>query len=82
MSKKIHTTIGIYPNGSFKTNGVSDDLLADHIEYNKTWRPGRALVVDNQIVYLGFLNKDQILEIMKKNNLQSLTFNKSTDPYH
>lgn len=80
-SNKIHTTIGVYPNGSFKTNGVSDEHLSYHIEYNKKWRSGRALVIDNKIVYKGFLTEAQILEVIEQNNLKNLTFNKSTEPY-
>ena len=81
MLKKIYTTIGIYPNGSFKTNGVSEDHLSYHIEYNKKWRPGRSLVVDNKIIYQGYLTEAQILEIITKNNLQRISFNKSTAPH-
>lgn len=80
-SMKIHTTIGIYPNGSFKLNGVKDEHLEHHIEYNKTLRPGRALVVDNKIVYHGYLTEEQINKIIKDNDLESVLFGKSTEPY-
>lgn len=30
----IHTTVGFYPNGSWKSNGVPSEDLAEHIAYN------------------------------------------------
>ena len=77
----IHTTIGIYANGDFKINGVSEDHLESHIEYNQKYRPGRALVVDGKIEYCGYLKESEILHILKKNNLENLKLEKSTVPY-
>lgn len=61
---KIHTTIGLYPNGDFKTNGVLPEHLEEHIEYNKKWRPGRSLYVDEELVYKG-LNCNEAIENFK-----------------
>lgn len=53
MAEKIHTTIGLYPDNSFKMNGVRPEDLESHIQYNKEFRPGRALFVDGKCVYKG-----------------------------
>lgn len=49
----IHTTLGVYPDGTWKVNGVPAAMLRDHVRYNLTYRPGRALVVDGTVVYPG-----------------------------
>lgn len=49
----IHTTIGLYPNGEFKVNGVKSENLTDHINYNINMRPGRALILDTFVIYEG-----------------------------
>lgn len=77
--EKIHTTIGIYPNGDFKTNGVADKHLQDHIEYNKKFRFGRALIVDNEVVYKGYVNEETIKEVLQKVTWKHET---CTAPYH
>lgn len=41
----IHTTIGVYPSGDFKTNGVKHSNLEAHIEYNKINRWGRGCLL-------------------------------------
>ena len=77
----IHTTIGIYRDGSYKTNGVDSEHLQQHIEYNKTYRFGRALVVDGEIVYYGYFNnaKDELKSILANINVKH---DKCTAPYH
>ena len=49
----IHTTIGVYPNGSHKVNGVKSENIASHIDYNLTMRPGRTLIVDGYVLKIG-----------------------------
>lgn len=75
---KIHTTIGIYPNGEYKTNGVLPEHLESHIEYNKTYRFGRALVVDNEVVYKGSVSDKVIAETISK---VTWKHEKCTQPY-
>lgn len=77
----IHTTIGIYPNGSYKVNGVTDENLKDHVEYNKVNRFGRALIVNGEIVYKGMMKESDILEVIKSNNLKEIVKTKDTAPY-
>lgn len=79
---KIHTTIGIYPNGSFKTNGVSEKNLEQHIEYNKTMRFGRALLVDGEIIHYGSFNKRDLNKLIEENNFKQFKINTDTAPYH
>jgi hypothetical protein len=55
-------TIGVYSNGEFKSNIVAPEHLADHIEYNKTNRFGRALFVNGECVYRGFISDELISE--------------------
>jgi hypothetical protein len=59
----IHTTIGVYPNGDYKTNGVSSENLAVHIWYNISMRPGRTLYVDGALIYkgIGFTDDLEVL---------------------
>lgn len=77
----IHTTIGIYPNGDYKVNGVKEHNLASHIHYNKVMRPGRALMVDGKLVYdgLGVMDKDKLNKIVQ--DLKEVKINKDTAPY-
>lgn len=56
----IHHTVGVYPNGSMKTNGVDAKHLKDHIQYNLDYRPGRALFVDGVCVYEGNVSKETL----------------------
>lgn len=55
---KIHHTRGVYPNGDYKDNAVAAEDLEHHIEYNKMFRIGRALLVDGVVVYNGYVPED------------------------
>jgi len=55
-----HTTVGVYSNMEYKINGVDPDHLEGHIEYNKGWRFGRALLVDGKVVYTGYFSEEDI----------------------
>ncbi len=77
---KIHHTVGVYNNGQMKQNGVPEDLLAGHIEYNKTMRFGRALFVDGTCVFAGYLGPEQLAEAATK--IAAMTpITKDTRPY-
>ena len=61
---KLHRTVGIYPDGSYKVNTVTASHLPIHVDYNKTWRWGRALLVDDELVYAGLgVSDDRIAEV-------------------
>jgi hypothetical protein len=60
LHKNIHKTYGVYPDLSWKRNAVEHTDLEAHIEYNKTWRWGRALIVDGVCVYSGSIKEEVI----------------------
>ena len=76
---KIHTTIGVYLNGYYKINGVREDLLEEHIEYNKVARFGRALLVDSKVVHLGYYKEEDRKTLEDK--FKDIKIDKDTQPY-
>ena len=78
----IHTTIGLYPNGDFKINGVRPEDLKDHIEYNKQHRWGRALFVDGKCVHNGYLSDEEIKKFQDRINQENLKATKYSKLYH
>lgn len=62
----LHTTIGYYPNGDYKVNGVPSEDIASHIWYNITFRPGRLFIVDGYCVHRGTFSYDSCKEIVEK----------------
>ena len=81
-NQKIHTTIGLYPNGEYKINGVLPEHLEEHIEYNKICRFGRALFVDGKCIYNGYLSDEVVkaFEMKIKDNSKFIV-NKHTGLY-
>jgi hypothetical protein len=76
----IHHTRGVYPNGDFKDNGVPSENLAEHINYNVLFRPGRALFLDGFCIYRGMgVSSDLIEEHQKTDNHRSME--RDTRPY-
>lgn len=59
----IHTTIGVYPNGDYKSNGVRSENIAAHIWYNITFRPGRTLYVDGILIHRGSGFTDELMNL-------------------
>ena len=76
----IHTTIGVYLNGDYKTNGVLPEHLEMHIEYNKKYRLGRGLFVDGKCIYAGYLNSDEVKKFEQK--AKGIIITECTTPYH
>lgn len=76
----IHTTVGVYPDGSYKINGVKSEHIATHIEYNLKFRPGRALIVDGVVISHGMsVDPYEINKILE--NWEIYKTNKDTAPY-
>jgi hypothetical protein len=75
----IHTTIGLYPNGKYKVNGVKSENLAQHINYNINMRPGRALLVDTFVIHKGIGCRDILNEKIKE--LIEIKKTEDTAPY-
>lgn len=81
----IHTTIGVYLNTDrafWKINGVSEDHLESHIEYNMHWRPGWALFVNGVCVYRGSVRDEDILRIEAELASEPIVLERDTAPYH
>lgn len=78
---RIYTTIGIYSDGTYKLNGVKEEDLKDHIEYNKTYRFGRALLVDGEIVNLGYFQRENLEKLILNKNLNKIKVNKASCSY-
>jgi hypothetical protein len=77
----IHHTVGVYPNGQYKENGVLPVHLFDHVQYNMFWRPGRALFVDGTLVYAGIMTPESLANAIKTvATLPPVT--QCTVPYH
>lgn len=76
----ISTTIGLYANGEYVVNGVSHKDLAIHIAYNKSFRPGRALIVDGVCVHTGYLSSEDCADFIAT-VAHSITMTKCTAPY-
>ncbi len=78
----INTTIGVYANGDMKFNGVPDDKLEGHVQYNTTMRAGRALFVNGKCVHKGNLNDDLIALLERQFSSDSkYVLHKDTKPY-
>lgn len=60
QAEKVHTTIGVYPNGDIVINGVRGEHLPNHIVYNLAYRPGRAFWVDGVLKNKGALTEEQL----------------------
>ena len=55
-----HLTLGVYLSGDYTYNVVREEDLEEHIQFNKTFRPGRLLYVDGQRIYNGVLKKEAL----------------------
>lgn len=75
----IHTTVGIYPSGDRKVNGVPSETLAEHIRYNLVFRPGRAFFVDGVPIHRGTLNYCQLEDARKL--VADIKITEDTQPY-
>lgn len=78
---KIHTTIGLYPNGDYVINGVLPEDLESHIDYNKRYRYGRALLLDGECIYKGTLSNEQIDIFERRIVDENIKMDKCTRPY-
>lgn len=78
----LHHSRGVYPNGFHKDNGVHPDHLAEHLKYNVTWRPGRALFVDGKCVNFGGVGEERCREIEIALSEQPVVMDRCNVPYH
>jgi hypothetical protein len=82
MTMKIIHTMGVYANGDRKHNGVTSDHIDDHIKYNLTFRPGRALFVDGKCVHRGNLSQESCDAIERELAAKPVSMRTDTMPYH
>lgn len=76
-----HITVGVYLSDNFKWNCVKEEDLQDHINFNKTFRFGRALFVDGKCVYKGYLNEEKVKEWEDKISKMKFDNSVPTLPY-
>lgn len=76
----VVTTVGVYPNGPSKTNGVALEDLPYHIWYNANFRPGRGLIINRQIWFHGGAEAEKLEAERLK--YAELVYEYSTAPYH
>lgn len=82
-----HLTIGIYPSKDWVYNVVRELDLETHIEYNKSFRPGRLLYVDGKRVIDGCLKAEYLVEYdeleksIRSSLLQNINMWTPTIPY-
>lgn len=83
---KIHSTIGVYvgiqDRRHWKLNGVKEENLEAHIEYNKKWRPGRGFFVDGKCVNKGYLSDEDVERLEKEMAENPHIPTRDTAPYH
>jgi hypothetical protein len=80
-----HLTLGVYLSGDYTHNVVREEDLEEHIQFNKTFRPGRLLYVDGQRIYNGVL-KEEVLSKYDKiakefYALHNINISRPTLPY-
>jgi hypothetical protein len=75
----IHTTIGLYPSGEYKVNGVKSENLGEHIAYNMNKRWGRALFLDGEMIYKGNVKGNMLVDF--KDKAIRFRSDKDTAPY-
>ena len=80
-----YVTVGVYSDGSYVVNIVRDDDLEKHIEYNRTFRPGRMLFVDGKFRCGGVLSEPEKTKQISiwEEKIKGMNFNtrKDTRPY-
>lgn len=76
-----HVTVGVYSNGYYKVNVVREEDLEEHIEFNKTFRWGRALFVDGECVHQGYISGDMVKKWTKRISEMKIDTSHDTRPY-
>lgn len=77
----IHHTMGVYLNGDRVHNGVTSEHLAQHIDYNQTFRPGRAFFVDGVCLNKGYLTPETVAALIAELQAAPVHMDRITTPY-
>ena len=81
LNKPLFRTVGLYADRSWKTNGVLREHLLAHIWYNINHRFGRAIFIDNILVYNGYMNYSELRRFMEDILFKLEPAKKETAPY-
>ena len=76
-----HSTVGVYANGEYVINIVVEENLENHIQYNLTFRPGRAFFVDGKCRNNGYLSPDKVKEWEGKIKEMNINLGQDSAPY-
>jgi hypothetical protein len=57
---------GLYPSGDYRRNVVRPEHRESHIGYNILMRPGRALILDGEVIYRGSVSPEVIEAFLSK----------------
>lgn len=87
MSDDVHICIGFYPNFDCTINHVRDADLKSNIEYNRTYRPGRAYFVDGKHICGGMYTGEKAAKYIaaceeKIKNMGLTKPDHDSRPYH
>jgi len=77
-----HISVGVYANGNHVVNIVKDEHISDHIEFNKRFRPGRALFVDGKCLNQGYLHDEVIIKWKDKIKVMNIDSSIASEKYH
>lgn len=78
---KIHHSRRVYYNGDYVDNFVYAKHLEDHINYNKTYRPGCGLIIDGEFVNDGYLDPARKLNALLVLNNNPVKIQQPKPPY-
>jgi len=80
--RDLYHTRGLNANGTTQDNSVARMDLANHIEYNLTFRPGRALFVHGICVNTGGLKPALLLATAESLMFNPVAPGRCNAPYH
>lgn len=66
IPKKKFRLVGVYNNGARKYYNIPADMIMNDVDYDIQMRWGRALFVDGQCLYTGYLDVPRCLKIQEE----------------
>ncbi len=71
-SRKFHEIIGVYKNGDIKrVPNIPDEAIEDEIKYNRENRFGRAMFVNMELIYTGYLSEQECYDALEKHGMKN-----------
>lgn len=77
---EVVTTVGVYPNGPSVVNAVAKRDILYHVYYNLRFRPGRGLLINNEIFYSGGVGEQKLLSELALHGARE--FDTPSTPYN